>query len=155
MNKETLYLDTSIPGAYHDSEKPRRQRRTWEFWEKLPLYEVKTSQVTVVEISRIAAPEMRRKTLSLIFVPEIEIYQVLEEDNELADEYLEFGIFPSDERDDALHVAIATIRGLNYLVSWNHDHIVEENTKRYVYELNAVWGYETPSIVSPIHFLRR
>lgn len=37
---------------------------------------------------------------------------------------------------------------------WNHDHIVEENTKRRVYELNAVWGYETPLIVSPIHLLR-
>ena len=38
----------------------------------------------------------------------------------LAEAYLRAGIIPAKKRDDARHVAIATVAGLEIVISWNH-----------------------------------
>lgn len=42
----------------------------------------------------------------------------------LADAYVTSRVVPINSRDDARHVAIATVAGLDALVSWNFKHIV-------------------------------
>src|SRR5215469_9896056 len=46
-----------------------------------------------------------------------------EESEELAEAYLEAGIIPLKKRDDARHIAIATVAGMEIVVSWNHRHL--------------------------------
>ncbi len=32
MNKEKVYLDTTVPSVYYDTRTPERQRLTVQFW---------------------------------------------------------------------------------------------------------------------------
>ncbi len=51
MKKETLYLDTSVPSAYHDDRAKERKEATIKFWkEVLPLYQVYISEITIEEL---------------------------------------------------------------------------------------------------------
>lgn len=43
---------------------------------------------------------------------------------ELADAYLDHGILTPNYRNDARHIALATIAGVDVLVSWNFKHVV-------------------------------
>jgi hypothetical protein len=64
---------------------------------------------------------------SLIRVMEQNRPLVLPESREtlaLADAYVTSRVVPFSSRDDARHVAIATVAGLDALVSWNFKHIV-------------------------------
>ncbi len=47
---------------------------------------------------------------------------------QLADMYIDAGIIPKRYRTDALHIAIATIAGIDIIVSLNFRHIVKHKT---------------------------
>lgn len=51
--------------------------------------------------------------------------------------------------DDALHVAIASFNEINYLISWNFEHIVKVKTRKLVNFVNVINGYREIEIISP------
>ena len=68
---------------------------------------------------------------------------------ELAEQYVRSGVIPEKYRDDAFHIAIACTNGLQYLLSWNFEHIVKLKTKRIVNLINLTSGYREIEIVTP------
>jgi hypothetical protein len=50
---------------------------------------------------------------------------------------------------DALHIAIATIEGIDYLATWNMEHIARERTRRIVDYLNFIHYLHRLFIVTP------
>ncbi|MCL6617439.1 MAG: hypothetical protein K6T39_10165, partial [Anoxybacillus ayderensis] len=70
----------------------------------------------------------------------------------LRDKYMEYGLLPPKYIDDAGHVAIASVAGAHYLVSWNFEHLVKIRTKRLVGLINAMYGYSPIELVSPYEF---
>ena len=65
-----------------------------------------------------------------------------EESEELAEAYLDAGMVPAKKRDDARHVAIATVAGLEIVVSWNHRHMANERKSDLYNAVNRLAGYE-------------
>ncbi len=63
------------------------------------------------------------------------------ESEELAEAYLEAGIIPLKKRDDARHIAIATVAGLEIVVSWNHRHLANERKSDLYNAVNRLAGY--------------
>ncbi|MGE0086321.1 MAG: hypothetical protein AB7S75_18080 [Desulfococcaceae bacterium] len=55
---------------------------------------------------------------------------------DLANEYMIGGAIPKSEPQDAYHIAIATINGIDALASWNFKHIVSINPIRKIHEIN-------------------
>ena len=54
MGKVKLYVDTSIPSAFHDTSKPLRQLMTQKWFEFDAIdYELYTSGITIQEIEKI------------------------------------------------------------------------------------------------------
>lgn len=51
---------------------------------------------------------------------------------------------------DALHLAIASVHGLDYLVSWNFKHIVNVRTRRLVNAVNVNNDLRPLEIVAPL-----
>ena len=48
---QRVYLDTTVPSAYHDPRAPDRQRLTQEFWDqRLPSYEPLISETHLVKL---------------------------------------------------------------------------------------------------------
>jgi hypothetical protein len=64
-----------------------------------------------------------------------------EESEELAEAYLAAGVVPANKRDDARHVAIATVAGLEIVVSWNHRHLANERKRSLFNAVNRLAGY--------------
>jgi len=145
-----LYLDTSIVGALFDVEIPQRQEITRTLLD--PILEKKhlgvISNIVLEEIDR-SAEELKRKLLiEMQKVP----FQVISEDETSADlleVYEKEGFVRKGARLDLRHLAVATVSGVDAVVSWNFRDIVNIRTRRAVHSLNLRFGYPLIEIVSP------
>ena len=62
---------------------------------------------------------------------------------------------PVRKRNDALHIAIAAVNGLDVLVSWNCKHIVRYKTKKLVNIINEIAGYKRLEFNTPREVIER
>ncbi len=148
MNKEKIYFDTSVPSAYYDARTKERMEFTKEFWQhKTGAYELYVSTLVIDELSQTTPKDLRRNLLKLV-----DNCTVLKLDNEaevLAEAYLEAGILPQKYFNDALHIAVATINGIKFVVSWNFEHFVNVKTRQMVNLVNLREGYGVIEIIAP------
>lgn len=129
--KLTIYLETSVPNAIlHGPE--YRKEITARFWKEIiPECEIFISRIVIEEIEATQQKELRDKLLEL--VKEFCILEVSHEAEILSEQYINTLGIPEA---DALHIAIATIESINYLVSWNMRHIAKEKTRKAVDSIN-------------------
>lgn len=145
-----LYLDTSVLGAMFDTEPVGRKETTQRFFQTVrtrsdTLY---ISDLVLDEIDR-APDRVRFSLLSLIRQVRPLVLSESRESLSLADEYVAARVIPASSRDDARHVAIATLAGSEALVSWNFRHLVNLRRKRLVHSVNIRLGYPLIDLVSP------
>ena len=67
--------------------------------------------------------------------------------------YLDAGIVTEKWRDDALHVAQATVTGCDLIVSWNFKHIVHFQKIPFYNAVNTLHGYKAIAIHSPLEVI--
>ena len=94
---------------------------------------------------------LKRESL-LSFIKGLSLEEVLDINNEvdtLAERYISEKIIPAIYRDDALHIALASVNGLDILVSWNFQHLVKHKTRVEVAGVNTLLGYKTIDICAP------
>ena len=79
----------------------------------------------------------------------IPILEVSPEAEDLAQRLVEEGSVPKKAAADALHIGIAAVNGIDYLVTWNCTHLANA-ARRGDIEL-VCWksGYESPLICTP------
>ena len=70
--------------------------------------------------------------------------------SKLADAYIAEGVIPLKYRNDALHLAIATVNGLDMIISMNFQHIVKRKTVKLTGAINVLNGYQAIEIYSPM-----
>ena len=154
MNKTLkLYIDTSVWNFIFESE--RENSKTTNDFLNFSLkhdYLLVISNLVISEVSK--ANDIRRKELSSL----IERHKPLliytnEEVTFLADLYIKEKLIPERFRDDAIHIATATVNHCDFLVSWNFKHIVKASTIKGVHSINFKEGYGIIEIVSPNQFL--
>lgn len=150
MKRIKLYLDTSIPSAYFDKREPDKMEVTRNFWTGLDDYNVFISDIVVREIQQIKSEQRMNEMLEL--VSELNFLRSNEQSDELAEKYMNKGIFPVKKRDDAHHIAIATVHNIDYIVSWNYRHMVKTKTKEIVNQVNKENQLKNIDIVSPLEF---
>lgn len=138
--KLRLYLETSTISAYHDERQPLRQRQTHRFWATLSRWEVFISPLVFDEILACSDSQLAERLAELVAgIPSLETDTP--EVDELTEHYLESGAFTRLRRDDARHVAAATVAGVDCLVSWNFRHVAREKTRSAVQSANLYMGY--------------
>ncbi|MBA4416401.1 MAG: hypothetical protein C0392_00605 [Syntrophus sp. (in: bacteria)] len=148
IEKESIYLDTSIISAYYDKRSKDRQEATINFWnEILPNYRACISEITVQELSNTKDELLKVDLLDM--TKEFKVLKSNKKIENLARLYVEHGIFPEKYFDDALHVAIVSYYKVPYLVSWNFTHLVKVKTRRMVNSINTVAGFGVIEIISP------
>ena len=64
--------------------------------------------------------------------------------------YLTARVVPTASEGDALHVAAATVAGVNLIVSWNFKHIVNYRRIQLFNSVNPAMGYPLIDIRSPL-----
>ena len=150
MNIVKLYLDTSVISHLKAEDIPERMQDTLDFWHDLKndKYKVLISGLTIAELMK--CPEPKRTSL-FENLGEIEYEEVQEtpESIELAEEYLRHGVMSPKSRDDCRYIAIATITGCKYIISWNFKHFVNIKTINKVQAVNKLMEYSEINILPP------
>jgi len=154
--KETLYLETTIP-SYLTANLSRdvvvlaHQQITHEWWQRAEeRYEIHVSELVVTETSR-GDPEAARKRLAI--VQRFPVLKIEPEAEKLAAVYLqEIPLLGAAAR-DALHLAVASTTGMDYLVTWNCTHIARGEVKKAVERINDMGEIGTPTICTPEELL--
>jgi len=71
----------------------------------------------------------------------------------LAQDILDGRGIPPEYPEDALHIAVAAVGGMEFIVTWNFAHLNNPFTKTMIRQAVENAGYECPEIVSPDAFL--
>ena len=122
--------------------------RWWE--DERPRYDLFTSELVTVEA---AAGDRSAASGRLDVLREIPELPVDDETRTLATKLIEGGGVPASAPADALHIAIATVHGVDYLLTWNFRHIDNVATKPTIRAICAAEGYRCPEICTPLELL--
>jgi predicted nucleic acid-binding protein len=145
--KQSLYLETSVIGAYLDNGEPFRRDLTIRWWEReLTDYRTVISPLVASEIDRVPEPH---RTSYLNLIAPLEQVELTDEAAILADGYISRGIFHRKYIADALHVAIASYHKIDYLVTWNFGHLANVRRQARIRLFNTAAGFYVPMIVTP------
>ena len=145
--KLSLYLETSVIGAYLDNGDPVRRDLTIRWFEhELPEYQVYTSLLVQRELERVEEPH---RTGYLRILKPLQQLELTDEVAILADGYISRGIFHRKFMADAIHVAMASFHKVDYLVTWNFGHLANVRKQARVRLFNTAAGFFSPVIVTP------
>jgi len=143
----SVYLDTSVIGAYYDNRDPRRRELTREFWSRLSELSPHVSTLVLDELGAVGRRTLRDRLIDM--VSSFAVLPVTQQASDLARKYIEAGVVVETFYSDALHLAIASANGMDYLVSWNFRHIVNVRTRTLVSTVNVNNGFRALEIVAP------
>lgn len=146
MKKLHIYADTSVIGGCEDEEFSAVTRRLWSKFRTGECVLV-ISDLTLLEIE--GAPQGVRGHLEGIPAGHQIQIRLSAEAKELADAYVAHGVVGPGSLADALHVAMATVSGVDVLVSWNFKHIVNLGRIRLFNSVNLEQGYGLIEIRTP------
>jgi hypothetical protein len=153
---DTVYIETSIVSHATAWSSPdpatavlQEQAKRW-MEEQRPLYDVVTSQLVIDEAGMGDADAAARRLRMLDGIP---ILSVNPEANTVADEIVSRSMMPKSARIDALHVAIAAVAGVQYLLTQNCTHIANAHELPRIYRLLDDLGLSGMLICTPIEFL--
>lgn len=149
MKQQKIYLDTTIPNYYFNEHVPDKQKATQKLFVNLSEHKFEGFISDVVLRELMETPENERRNQMANLVKELPLLEITEECIHLADEYIKNEIIPVENRNDALHIAVASISEMDLLASYNFEHIVKVKTIDRVTGVNLLGGYKTPRIVSP------
>jgi len=154
--KETVYIETSVV-SYFTSKPCRdlviagRQEITREKWPKiLEFFEVYISALVLQEAEQ-GDTEAAQKRLNVM--TSLPVLAITGEVEKLASILISEGPIPDKNPEDALHIAIATVNGIDYLLTWNFAHINNAQMKSKITSIVEKHGYRCPIICSPEELL--
>ena len=150
MRIPRIYLETSVFNFVFADDAPEKRADTLKlFWEiKQGKHQAFTSSYVIAELEAARQPK-RDKMKDLIAEYDIRILPENPDTERLANAYIAAGIIPSKYATDSLHIALASVTGLDAVVSWNFKHIVKMKTIRMAEIVNLQEGYKRILINSP------
>ena len=72
---------------------------------------------------------------------------------DLAKELIQAGALPAKAADDALHIAVASMNGIPYLLTWNCRHLANATVRPLIETICAGKGVKAPIICTPEELL--
>jgi predicted nucleic acid-binding protein len=154
--KPKLYLETStisylIARPSRDLVVAANQQVTHDWWETpRSQFQLYTSQVVIDEVSEGEPDAITQRLNKLKDIPLLELKT---EALELAKIFIQQQALPVKASQDALHIAVATIYGLDYLLTWNCKHIANATLVKKIAWLAMEQGYELPTICTPYELM--
>lgn len=148
----SAYIETTILGHLtarlsRDLVTAGHQQVTQEWWdghrEEFDLY---ISELVVQEAGAGDPGEACRRLAALEGIPQLELTEAC---RRLASELLSTHAIPPESAQDALHVAVAAVHGMHYLLTWNCAHIANARRRDAIEEACRSAGYEPPVICTP------
>ncbi len=151
--KPKLYLETTIP-SYLTARPSRdviilaRQQMTRDWWENRRIdYEIYVSQLVLDEAALGDAVYAKRRLEVTQNLPILDISPGSV--RELAKRLTKSLHLPAKASSDAVHLAVATYYGMDYLLTWNCAHLANAHVTRRLTEFAIKGGRIVPTVCTP------
>jgi hypothetical protein len=150
MRIPTIYLETTMFNFPFVDDAPQYKADTLRLFEEIRAGKFKpfTSRYVIDELEA-AHDVLRGDRLKLIQEYAVEVIPESDEVKNLALAYIKAGIIPQAYNTDGLHIAVASVKGLDFIVSLNFQHIVKRKTIEATELINFQEGYKKIGIYSP------
>jgi len=145
----TVYIETTVPSYYCDNrpELAADIARTRQWWdEERDDYQCYLSEVVLSELAEGDYPSRERCLALVDGIPQLAITAEIEQ---IAEVYQARKLMPRMPVRDAIHVAIASFYRMDFLLTWNCNHLANANKARHLRELNLAMGLSVPQLVTP------
>ncbi len=152
MGKQTVYLETSVISyatsrASGDVVVTARQQITREWLVRGgQAYDLFVSQLVVREASLGDQAAARERMALLKDIPSLAVSDAV---GDLAERLVERGAVPRRAAEDAIHIAVAAVHGMDFLLTWNCKHIANAIMRGTIEKVCREAGYEPPVICTP------
>ena len=155
MPKPRVYVETSIPSWYcqtrTDMASVVRKNWTQHWWDfKREGYEIFTSEIVVEELERGDYPSKQDARSLIERIPLLSVDAAVPE---IVRTYLRHFLMPAAPTGDAFHLALASYHRCDFLLTWNCEHLANENKMTHIRRTNALMGLWTPDLVTPLNLL--
>jgi predicted nucleic acid-binding protein len=148
----TVYIETSI--VSYLTARPSRdllvaahQQLTVAWWDQQRShYEIFTSQVVLAE-ARAGDPDAAPRRVAVL--EHLPLLDVTDAAITLAAALVSGQALPAQAAQDALHVAVACVHGIEYLLTWNCAHLANARLRSRIEQICREAGYVPPIICTP------
>lgn len=149
---ETVYIETSILG-YLTARSTKslilaaNMEITKDWWEsRRSAFMLYTSEAVLEEVAQgddaIAAQRLE-------ILRDFPLLALNQDVQGLAAQFLSRSNLPPKARVDAIHIAAATVHGMDYLLTWNCKHIANAQIQGKLAEISLDFGYVLPILCTP------
>lgn len=153
---KSVYVETSII-SYLTARTSRdllvtaNQECTHEWWDgHRSNFELYISPLVLVEAGQGDEEAAQRRLKAL---ESLNMLEIVDEASLLAEALLRALALPRKAQDDAVHIALAAVHHLDYLLTWNCRHINNAEKKALIREVCAGQGYVCPEICTPTELM--
>ena len=154
--KPKVYIETTL--ISYLTGRPGRnlivaaqQQVTNEWWEnRRSDFDLYISQLVIHEASNGDEEEAAKR---LDAVQNIQLLELRVEALNLSEVYLRNKVLPEKAADDALHIEVTTIYGIDYLLTWNCKHMANAEIQKKLASISLEQGYELPTICTPYELM--
>ena len=148
----TVYIETSIIG--YITSRPSRdlitaanQRLTHDWWNECrENFDIFISQFVIDECTLGDAIAARERLDVIADIRQLDVTAAVET---LAHGLVDQLPLPEKAQVDALHIAVATVHGMEYLLTWNCTHIANAILRPQIETICRSFSYEPPTICTP------
>jgi predicted nucleic acid-binding protein len=152
ITRATVYIETSI--VSYLTARPRRdllvaahQQLTGAWWEQPRAhYDLFTSQVVLAE-ARAGDPDAAQRRVAVL--ERLPLLDVTDAAITLAAALVSGQALPAQAAQDALHIAVACLHGMEYLLTWNCAHLANAQFRSRIEQICRDAGYVAPIICTP------
>jgi len=149
--KSRVYIETSVVSYLtalpsRDIVQAAHQQITRDWWAAREQFDLFTSQVVLDEAAQ-GHPEAAARRLSAL--DGVALLDLTEQARDLAARFLAGGAMPAKAATDALHVAVAVIHGMEYLLTWNCSHIANASIRGKIETMCRLSNLQPPLICTP------
>ena len=153
---QKIYIETSI--ISYLTARPSSnliaaawQKETLDWWEtQRNRFDLYISNIVIEEAGRGDSGAASRRLEALASIP---ILPLNEDVVKLSKALIQEGGLPSKALDDALHIALSAVHGMDYLLTWNCRHIDNAEKKPLIRKVCLTYGFICPEIATPIELM--
>jgi hypothetical protein len=150
--KQRLYIETTII-SYLTARTSRnpivagRQALTREWWEhRRTAFDLVVSELVFEEAT---AGDQEAANRRLAYISGMDSLHISDEAVTLAEALVSEGPIPSEYGEDALHIALCAVNGIDFLVTWNCRHLANAFHRHQIEAVVEEMGYRCPVICTP------
>lgn len=154
--KPSVYIETTIPSLLtsrtsRDLQVAAQQEATQHWWDNRRFsFDLYASEEVVLEVSR-GNPEL--STLRCMVLDECILLPAVTQAEQLAKKILAQGIIPEKCSSDAIHIALAVVHEIDFLLTWNCRHIHNAMNERRLEAICRECGYVLPVLCTPLELM--